>query len=346
MGDILSWPGFDVELVTGSVGLERPIRVAHATELLDPSKFLRGDELIMTVGSELQEPGACRRFVANLVRSGAAGIALALGVEGHRPPEDLAPAAEEAGLALFTVPPTLPFVQFIEKFHELADKRQEYERLRYEEGRILDYIRRGYASPQIFRERFPQVGGTPYCALCVPAAADPDLGEVIVEGWLEDRTVFIADELFVREFTENTSLPVFGVGSPVSLNNLARTLKEATATLALSSRRGRGAGPRDLSTFSGLVERLSGEQLAPFQDHIVQPLREFDARHGRALWPTLTAYFDSDASILRTAEQLGIHPNSVRNRLAKITEITALDLHSIEGQFALLLAVRGVQAKR
>lgn len=346
MREILTWPGFDVELMTGPNGLDRPIRVAHATELVDPSRFLRGDELIMTVGSELRGAADCRRFVANLVRSRAAGIALAIGVEGHHPPKDLAPAAEKMGLSLITVPPTLPFVQFIEKFQELADKRHEYERLRREDGRMLDYIRRGYASPQIFRERFPEMRGAQYCAVCVPADTDIELDGVIIEGWLDDRTVFIADELFVRDFTERSTLSVFGVGSPVSLASLARTLKEAAATLALSSRRGEGAGPRDLSTLSGLVERLSAEQFAPFQDHVVQPLLEYDARHGRGLWPTLVAYFTSDASISETAERLGIHANSVRYRLSRVTELTGLDPHSLDGQFALLLAVRGSQSKR
>lgn len=151
----------------------------------------------------------------------------------------------------------------------------------------------------------------------------------------------IAEDIFIREFAELSSLRVYGVGSPVLPSNLARTVKEALAALALSARRGQAAGPRDLSTMNGLIERLSTEQFRPFNDHIIQPLKQYDAKHGRSLWPTLTAYVEADASVAATAETLGIHANSVRNRLTRIADLTGLDPHSLDGQFSLLLAVRG-----
>ncbi|MFC7403301.1 PucR family transcriptional regulator [Citricoccus sp. GCM10030269] len=343
--DILTWPGFDVELVAGSLGLDRPVRMAHATELIDPRMFLRGDELILTVGSELSDAAACQRFVAHLLDSGAAGIALAIEVEGHDSPEDLAPAAEKAGLAMFTVPPSLPFVAFTEKFQELADERHEYERLRHEDGRMLDYVRRGYASPHIFRERFPEIPGAAYMALCLPEQASVELEGVILEGWIENLTVVVADELFVRRFSERSDVQMFGIGSAVPLSGLARTIKEAMATLAMSARRGSGAGPRDLSTFPGLIERLTPEQAAPFRDHVTGPLLKYDAQYGRSLWPTLLAYVNSGASVTRTAKEMSIHANSVRNRLNRIAELTGLDPHSLEDQFALAVAVRMTTAR-
>ncbi len=347
MGDILGWSGFDVTLVTGDEDLDRPIRVAHATELEDPSRFLRGGELIMTVGSELHQSGASDRFVSNLLRSGAAGVLLAVGVAGHAPPPELPAAAARAGLPLMTVPPTLPFVRFTEKFQELADKRTEHARLRREDGRMLDYVRRGYASPYIFRERFPDISGALFSALCVPANTELEvqLEGVIVEGWLDEMTLFLADDVFVRDFAETSTMDTFGVGSPVPLGTLSRTIKEAIAALALSMRRGTGAGPRNLSTLSGLVERLSSEQFAPFQDNVVKPLREYDARHGRSLWHTLVAYIEAGASLGITAERLGVHANSVRNRLGRITEITGLDPDKLEDQLALAVAVRGTRCR-
>lgn len=341
MRTILEWPDFDVRLVAGERGLGRVIRVPHATELEDPSLFLRGGELIMTVGSELSDAAACERFVANLVRSGAAGLALAVGVRHHEPPQWLAPAAERAGLAMITVPPTLPFVQFTEKFQQLADERQEYERRRRETGRMLDYLRRGFASAQVFRDDFPEDSQAQYSALCLPEDAVAQVEGVVMEGWIDEVTVVIAEDVFIGEFAELSGLPVYGVGSPVFPSNLARTVKEAIAALALSARRGQAAGPRDLSTMNGLIERLSTEQFRPFNDHIIQPLKQYDAKHGRSLWPTLTAYVEADASVTTTAENLGIHANSVRNRLARIAELTGLDPHSLDGQFSLLLAVRG-----
>lgn len=341
MRDVLEWQEFDVELAAGASGLDRLIRVPHATELEDPQQFLRGGELIMTVGSELTDAASCERFVANLMRSSVAGLALAVGVRGHQPPPWLAPAAERAGLAVITVPPSVPFVQFTEKFQQLADERQDYERRRREVGRILDYIRRGFASAQVFREEFPEDPQARFRALCLPQDAVAEIGGVVLEGWIDEMTVVVAEDVYLHDVAESEGLQVCGLGSAVTPQNLARTLKEGIAALALSARRGEAAGPRDLSTLNGLLERLSPEQFRPFSDHIIRPLLQYDAKHDRALWATLSAYVESGASVAATAASLGIHANSVRNRLARISELTGLDPHSLEDQLSLVLAVRG-----
>ncbi|WP_197517388.1 PucR family transcriptional regulator [Microbacterium karelineae] len=337
--DVFTWPGFAVTLVAGAEHLDRPIRVAQATELVDPTNYLRRDALIMTVGHELVDDATCARFVENLIASGASAIALAVGVEGHTPPPGLAPAAERAGIALFEVPPTLPFVSFSEKLFQLAEHRSERERRRREDGRMLDYVRRGYASAQIFQNRFPEVPGAQYAVLCVPVETSALVEGVIIEGWIDDVTVVVADEIFVRGFEQAASDAVYGLGSPVPQRELARSIKEAMATFTLSTRRGAGVGPRDLSTFGGLVERLTSEQLAPFRAQLADPLQRYDARRGRSLWPTLRAFIQTGASVSATADLLDVHENSVRNRLSRVHELTGLDPMTLDGQFALAVAV-------
>lgn len=340
--DVMEWSELPLTLAAGASGLDRPLRTAHATELVDPRRFLRGDELIMTVGNELIDDEACERFVANLMSSRAAGIALAVGVDGYPTPPGLAPAAERAGLPMFYVPVTVPFLALTEKLQSIAEGRSEHIRLCREEGRMLDHVRRGFASAQVFRERFPTVGGVEYAALCMPAEVSLSLEGVVIEGWIDEITVVIADERVVRQAPKRAGLVVYGTGSGVGPEGLARTLREGLAALAIASRRGHSAGPRDLSTFSGLLERLTPEQFQPFEDHIVKPLLRHDAKHGRSLWPTLVAFIEADASMTATADRLGIHANSVRHRMVRITDITGRDPHRLEDQFALGIAVRGV----
>lgn len=344
--DILDWSEFPLTLTTGTAGLDHPLRTAHATELIDPRRFLRGDELIMTVGSELVDDAACERFVANLVSSRVAGIALAVGVEGYHVPQGLAPAAVRVGLPLFLVPVTVPFLALTEKLQTIAEHRAEEARMRREDGRMLDHVRRGFASAQVFRERFPAVSGAEYAALCLPADVTMPVEGVVIEGWIDDITVVVGDELVMRQAPEQAGLAVYGLGSAVGPEGLARTTREALAAFGLAARRGRGAGPRDLSTFGGLLERLTPEQFQPFEDHIITPLMRHDAKHGRALWTTLVAFIEADASMTATAERLGIHANSVRHRMARVAEITGTDPHRLEDQFALAVAVRGASRRR
>jgi len=340
MRDVLEWPGFDVRVATSGSGLDREIRLAHATELVDPSAFLRGGELIMTVGSELHDDVDCERFVTALLRSGAAGIALAHGVEGHTPPSGLVPAAERSGLAVLLVPPSVPFVAFTETLQRLHEERGRRDRQRREDGRMLDFVRRGMASPHVFRDRFPDAVGREYIVLCLPEGAELELGGVLVEGWLDEMLVLVVAEPFARSFEDGERDRLFAAGSAVPLSNLARSLKEAFAAFALAARRGGSAGPRDLATLSGLLERMTPDQFAPFRDHIVIPLRRYDARHSAALLATVEAYIDADGVVAEAAALLGVHANSVRNRLARVRDVTGLDPLGSDDRVALTIAVR------
>jgi sugar diacid utilization regulator len=59
-----------------------------------------------------------------------------------------------------------------------------------------------------------------------------------------------------------------------------------------------------------------------------------------ALMKTLRAYLDSDLYVARTAEALYVHPNTVRYRLRRISELTGLDTQSFSGLVELLTIAR------
>jgi sugar diacid utilization regulator len=59
-----------------------------------------------------------------------------------------------------------------------------------------------------------------------------------------------------------------------------------------------------------------------------------------ALMETLRTYLDSDLDVARTAETLYIHPNTVRYRLRRISDLTGLDTQSFSGLVELLTIAR------
>jgi DNA-binding PucR family transcriptional regulator len=59
-----------------------------------------------------------------------------------------------------------------------------------------------------------------------------------------------------------------------------------------------------------------------------------------ALLETLRAYLDSDLDVARTADALYVHPNTVRYRLRRISELTGLDTQRFSGQVELLTIAR------
>ncbi|MCJ0903375.1 CdaR family transcriptional regulator [Rhodococcus sp. ARC_M6] len=98
----------------------------------------------------------------------------------------------------------------------------------------------------------------------------------------------------------------------------------------------RGA-PRPVFATELLPERaLLGDQAAvdALQDHLVTPL----AASGTVLTDTLDTYLDCGGAVETCARQLFVHPNTVRYRLKRITEVTGRDPTNPRDAYVLRIA--------
>jgi purine catabolism regulator len=137
--------------------------------------------------------------------------------------------------------------------------------------------------------------------------------------------------------------PVVGIGDTVtSAAELRRPLGQAReAARVLRARRG---GP-DVTTFAELggYRLLLGlqepEQLHRFADSVLGPLRAHDRRRGGELETTLRAFLDHDGQWAATADALYVHVNTLRNRLARIAELTGRDVGRTADRVDLFLAL-------
>jgi Purine catabolism regulatory protein-like family/PucR C-terminal helix-turn-helix domain len=108
--NLLDAPGLGLAVPDGvPQDLNRAISWAHTTEMRDPARYLRGGELVCTVGISLQTPQDCQTFADSLARAGAAGVCFGIG-DGH----DSVPAAllaqcRRRGLPILIAAPSVPF---------------------------------------------------------------------------------------------------------------------------------------------------------------------------------------------------------------------------------------------
>ncbi|WP_190987430.1 PucR family transcriptional regulator [Pseudarthrobacter sulfonivorans] len=88
--------------------------------------------------------------------------------------------------------------------------------------------------------------------------------------------------------------------------------------------------------------------LADMANESLSPLRTFDAAHGSELMATLETYLNHNGSVAAVAEALTLHRNTVRYRLAQITELTGYDpsLTADRVQLWLALAVARLGARQ
>jgi purine catabolism regulator len=115
VGDLLKIEELSLRLVAGEAGVDRPIRWAHVSELDDPTRWLRGGEILLTTGLGLgRAPSAQARFVEQLARAKLAGLGLGLGFAFDQTPAAVAGAADAAGFPVFEVPFEIPFIAITE----------------------------------------------------------------------------------------------------------------------------------------------------------------------------------------------------------------------------------------
>lgn len=101
-------------------------RAIHVSELVDPTGYLDGGEVLLTTGMALPlTPSGCRAYVQRLHRLGIAALVLGLGPVHTEVPRVLIRACERTGLPLLMVPPAVPFQVVTRAFWSLVGGAQE-----------------------------------------------------------------------------------------------------------------------------------------------------------------------------------------------------------------------------
>ncbi|GHC96000.1 DNA-binding protein [Nocardiopsis terrae] len=169
-------------------------------------------------------------------------------------------------------------------------------------------------------------GSTVYTVL--PCGADP----APAREWVAQTTRSLPGHVVVNA----------GIGAPADLAGLSASRREADESLTLhASRPGRAAVAYDESWDEVLVHRLrmasaSGRRPA---DGPVAELTRHDAAHGTHHTRTLHAWLRAQGDPNRAAEELGVHPNTVRHRMRRMAEVTPLGLDRPRMRLALAIAL-------
>ncbi|GAB2778322.1 PucR family transcriptional regulator [Amycolatopsis magusensis] len=135
-----------------------------------------------------------------------------------------------------------------------------------------------------------------------------------------------------------------GIGPPAEgVAGLRRSLAEARRACLIAAARNT---PAAVEGVGHEVKRLLAGSYAPGVQHelarrLLRPLTRTDA--GGQLIATLACYLDNESSATPTAAALGVHRNTVLQRLDRIRSLLAVDLADPDERLAVHLAVRLVQ---
>ena len=140
-----------------------------------------------------------------------------------------------------------------------------------------------------------------------------------------------------------------GIGRPyLDLNGLRRSLTEAhEAALIANTRFGGRSGAAHIDQL-GMQRVLMGwfgsEDFARYARFILQPILDVDSDH--ELLRTLEVYLDASRSTTEAAQMLGLHRNTVANRMRRIAGLLGVTLDDAETRLSLQLACRMLRIDR
>ncbi len=110
---VLAMTDLGLELITGEEDLDRLVRWAVTTDLSDPSRYLSGDELVITGMHWRRDDSDSDTFVRALAGAGAAGLIVGQARYGWIP-DDVVEACRRHRIPLLRVPETVTFATVTE----------------------------------------------------------------------------------------------------------------------------------------------------------------------------------------------------------------------------------------
>jgi purine catabolism regulator len=175
----------DLSLATGEENAGASVRWVHSTELLDPTPWLRGGELLLTTGLQLQGAKAQREFVERLHEREIAGLGFGTGFVHKKLPAGVLNTARKLGFPLFEVPYELPFIAITERvFAQLLNERYELLQ-RNMAGDVLAEALTGRLYPDELQARLRPFGIGESAAVLAFALREPGTAASTLEAILE-----------------------------------------------------------------------------------------------------------------------------------------------------------------
>lgn len=127
VGEIVGADDLELTLVAGEGGLGHEVTGLHVSELEEPTGYLEGGELLLTLGSALGDIATRQRaYLRRLAEKDVAGLGVCLGYGLASVPSALVAAANAVDFPVFSVPrhvPTIALSTFV--FGRLASERLE-----------------------------------------------------------------------------------------------------------------------------------------------------------------------------------------------------------------------------
>jgi purine catabolism regulator len=361
-----------LELVSGQESAQTHVRWVHSTELPDPTPWLKGGELLLTTGMQLDGPKIQREMIERLADHRIAGLGFGTGFAHKRLPAALVTAARKREFPLFEVPYELPFIAITERaFAQLVNERYEILQ-RNLAGDVLAEAIAGHLYPEDLQARLRPFGIGEQVAVLAFKPTDPSAAAAQLERILEREhvpslvairsgllcAVVAADGVQPIELARKVRAELsarFGevpasASRPAATHSLRLSFHEARCALeAVRLRNGDApdvASHVDLGAFQLLLSLQDDEALSSYWHSVLGPLEQGGDEYADELARSLDAFIEHNGHWEKAANALYCHRHTLRYRIRRIEQLTGRDFSNARDRIEFWLALRGRELAR
>ncbi len=365
-----------LELSSGRSSAKAHVRWVHITELVDPTPWLKGGELLLTTGIQLGGPKVQHELIERLVKHEIAGLGFGTGFAHKKVPVALVNAARKRDFPVFEVPYELPFIAITERvFAQLVDERYELLQ-RSMAGDVLAEALTGNLYPEELQAKLRPFGIGEQAAVLAFSMSDPASGAPPLERALERASVHSL--VAIRAGLLCAVINIDGVEpDPIELAGRARTELQArlgevraaasrpaaTHSLRLSFhearcaleaarlRNGDGteavvASYKDLGAFQLLLSLQDDDALMSYCRGVLGPVEQGEGEYGDELLRSLDVFIENNGHWEKAAGALYCHRHTLRYRIRRVEQLTGRDFSTARDRIEFWLALRGRELAR
>jgi len=367
-----------LSLVSGEEAARTHVRWVHSTELPDPTPWLKGGEVLLTTGLQLDTPALQREFVEHLVEHDIAALGFGTGFTHRRLPAALVKAARARGFPLFEVPYELPFIAITERvFARLLDERYELLQ-RNMVGDVLAEALSGHLYPEDLQARLRPFGIGDRLAVLAFRLDDASAAAAAVERLLTAEGIgnLVAiragllcavidaggrtgqpppDPVELAARIRRELAPRFGevragASRPAPTHALRMSFHEARCALeAVRLRNGNApevATYEHLGAFQLLLSLQDEEALGSYCRSVLGPIEQGEGDYGDELVRSLDVFIEHNGHWEKAAAALFCHRHTLRYRIRRIEQLTGRDFSNARDRIEFWLALRGRELAR
>jgi purine catabolism regulator len=370
--------GLELSSGAGTAAAGAHVRWVHITELIDPTPWLKGGELLLSTGIQLDGPKTQRELIERLVEHEIAGLGLGTGFAHKKLPAALVNAARKHDFPLFEVPYELPFIAITERvFAQLVDER--YEMLqRSMAGDVLAEALTGNLYPEELAGKLRPFGIGEQAAVLAFAVADPAVAAPLLERALARADVHslvaIRSGLLCAVIAIDGVEPdPLGLGErvraelaarlgevraaasrPAATHSLRLSFHEARCALEAARLRGNGdvsaseavASYKDLGAFQLLLSLQDDDALMSYCRGVLGPVEQGEGEYGDELLRSLDVFIENNGHWEKAAGALYCHRHTLRYRIRRVEQLTGRDFSNARDRIEFWLALRGRELAR